>query len=114
MVFGLDAAAVAAIVSAAAAVGTGTVAAVEADRGANRARKGARVQDKAQKDAAADAAAKLRQNQEAERAGARKEPNVGDLLTTEQADRLRGPQSTLLTGQGTAQAKLGRTSLLGS
>lgn len=105
---------IAAVVSAVAATAAATTGAVQADRAANTARKQGRVQDKAQKDAAADAAAKLRQNQEAERAGARKEPNVGDLLTTEQADRLRGPQSTLLTGQGTAQAKLGRTSLLGS
>ena len=101
------------IVSAIAAVAGAATSAVTADQAANRARQGRRVQDKAQKDSAAAAAAELRRGEEANRAANRKEPNVGDLLTAEQTQRLKGPASTLLTQPG-ANAALGRTSLLGS
>lgn len=114
MAFGASAATIAAIVSAAASVGGATVAAVESDRGATRSRQGRRLQDKAQKDSAAEAAAQLRRNEEAQRGANRKTPNVGDLLTSEQADRVRGPQSTLLTQAGKGKPTLGKTTLLGS
>ncbi len=114
MVFGLDAVAVAAIVSAAAAAGTAATGVAQAQTSANNARKQSRVQDKAQKDAAAGAAAQLRQNEEAQRSATRKQPVAGDLLTAEQTDRMRGPQSTLLTQGGAGKASLGRATLLGS
>lgn len=102
---------IAAVATAIAAVAGTSVAAVEADRGNSARKKASRLQEKAQAESAAQATAQIRRNEEEQRKANKKQPDVGQLLSAEQADRVRGPQSAMAAGA--KGGSLGRTSLLG-
>lgn len=78
--------------------------------------KSRRQQRQAQQEATAQAVSQQRKADEALAEANRKAPDATSLLTAEQQERLRGPSTSLLTGQGTDpnRLKLGRVSLLGS
>lgn len=105
--------AIASAISAGVAALAGTYGAVDAHQGAI---KGRREQRKAQAQAVAQATSQSKKADQAQRSANQNQPDVTSLLTAEQTDRLKGRNSSLLTGsQGIApdRLKLGRQSLLG-